>query len=194
MTTLKKYSPEYLAQVVRHAKRINSLHDLLTYLRSTWDWDLFGRRGARCFGDTRIQFTDIDMIVERNGHFLGIENKLPQAGEIDGGQFILFKKLLWTSPITIVIVWGEPEEKTVLKMQIWRQGVEENTPARFQLLPSLEAWLETVAHWFKWADAMPTIKYRGVLWSFDKQLLCHRLDIENAIPLEQERYNKLPGF
>ena len=115
MSALKKYSPEYLEQVVRHAKRIASINDLLTFLRSTWDWNLFGKQGARCFGDTKIRFTDIDMIVERNGYFLLIENKLSQAGDIDGGQLILFKKLLWVSPTTILIVWGEPEEKKVSK-------------------------------------------------------------------------------
>lgn len=157
-------------------------------LRSTWDWNLFGKRGPQCFGSL-IDLTDIDMIVERHGCFLATETKISEAPkDIPKGQRIMFQEMLWTAPITLCVVWGEAESRSVVRFEMWRKGLSLEQPARFMVEPSLDAWIQVYRDWFARADKLPTIEYRGPVWSFDKSpWVTSRIDIENATPLERER-------
>jgi len=69
-----------------------------------------------CFGNTRIEPTDVDGLVERNGHFLVLEAKKPGV-KIKQGQLWTFNALRNTGLFTILILWGEknmPQEMQVL--------------------------------------------------------------------------------
>jgi hypothetical protein len=72
------------------------------FMAGIWDWGCL--RG--CFGDTRIEPTDIDGLVERKGHFLLLETKAPTA-QIKGGQEIMFQALRATKRFTVLVIWGD---------------------------------------------------------------------------------------
>lgn len=105
-----------------------------------WDWGIL--RG--CFGQTRIEPTDIDGLVERRGKFLVIEAKSPDA-DLRVGQRITLEALRRTGLFTILIVWGETNEPQQLEM--WTsKGVFEPRPI------NLEELRKVVSEWFRWAD------------------------------------------
>jgi len=82
------------------------------YLESAWDWSIL--RG--CFGDSKIEPTDVDGLVEKNGRFLILEAKKPGV-RIKQGQMLTFNALRNTGLFTIIIVWGEnnrPQEMLVM--------------------------------------------------------------------------------
>ncbi|MGB9804995.1 hypothetical protein, partial [Desulfofundulus sp.] len=72
------------------------------YLESAWDWGIL----KGCFGGSRIEPTDIDGLVERNGRFLVLEAKKPGV-RIKQGQMLTFNALRNTGLFTIIVVWGE---------------------------------------------------------------------------------------
>lgn len=73
------------------------------YVNNLWDWSVLDG----CFGDTNIQVTDLDGVVERNGRFLILECKSHDA-DIPTGQDILFRRLMKTGYFTIFVIWGNP--------------------------------------------------------------------------------------
>lgn len=79
-----------------------TINNAEAYLRGVWDWGIL--RG--CFGETKIEPTDIDGCVERNGQFLVLETKAPTAS-VEQGQQITFDRMLSTGRFTVIIVWGE---------------------------------------------------------------------------------------
>jgi len=114
------------------------------YVAGIWDWGIL--RG--CFGETRIEPTDIDGLVERNGKFLLIEAKAPNV-ELKRGQQITFQALQKTGVFSILIVWGETNKPE--RMQLWtRKGEMLIDPA------SLDKLRQIVAKWFAWADGSGT--------------------------------------
>lgn len=89
-----------------------TIHRPDLYLESAWDWGIL----KGCFGTSKIEPTDIDGLVERNGRFLVLEAKKPGV-RIKQGQIITFNALRNTGLFTIVIVWGEnsnPQEMLVM--------------------------------------------------------------------------------
>lgn len=75
---------------------------------------------ADCFPG-RINFGDVDGLVEINGHFLMLEWK-SHHGEIPTGQRITYERLVDTGKFTIVIVCGNAETMEVTHGAVLRQG------------------------------------------------------------------------
>jgi hypothetical protein len=79
------------------------IRDAKAYVASLWNWKcLLG-----CFGP-KILPTDIDGFVERGGHFLFLETKLPKV-PVPIGQGLAFDRLVELPPITLIYIWGRPE-------------------------------------------------------------------------------------
>lgn len=117
------------------------------YLSNIWDWGIL--RG--CFGGTKIEPTDIDGFVERNGKFLVIEAKSPGV-ELKTGQLITFKRLIDTGCFTIIVVQGEtnsPERITLMT----RKTTQDYEGA------DLETLRHIVASWFRWANQTPVPRF-----------------------------------
>ncbi len=72
------------------------------FLDGIWDWAILDG----CFGETRIKPTDIDGLVERNGHFLMLECKSPGV-PVKQGQAMMLNRAVTTGFFTAMIVWGE---------------------------------------------------------------------------------------
>lgn len=112
------------------------------FLQGIWDWGVL--RG--CFGNTKIEPTDIDGFVERKGRFLVLETK-KSGVPVKTGQWWTFNSLVKTGYFTVIVVWGEngsPEEMQVLYP--------------LPLLPSekkkadLNDLRRVVAWWFQYAE------------------------------------------
>jgi hypothetical protein len=89
-----------------------TIRDIDRYVNNLWDWGFLDD----CFGGTRIRVTDLDGIVERNGHFLVLECKSHDA-QIPRGQAIMFEKMAATQLFTIFVIWGEqnrPERMRII--------------------------------------------------------------------------------
>lgn len=80
------------------------------YRDAAWDWGIL----MDCFGDGNIRPSDIDGIVEKNHHFLFIEAK-PRDKEIATGQAILFQHLARLPRVTVLILWGNVDDPTVME-------------------------------------------------------------------------------
>ena len=99
----------------------------------------------------RIGFTDVDGLVERNGHALVIELKRPGA-PLPTGQRIVLERMTTRmgDDFQAIVVWGSQDWSGPLEWQRWERG-----------RPSLRqpvTLAEIKAHcrkWFRWADARP---------------------------------------
>ena len=80
-----------------------------------WDWGFL--KAAGCFGTTKIEPTDIDGLVERNGYFLFKECKTPNV-PINTGQDILHKALVDTGVFTVVRIWGFADQSNVTDIEV----------------------------------------------------------------------------
>jgi len=116
------------------------------YKSNLWDWGIL----KGCFMDTKIEPTDIDGFVERNGKFLVIETKAPGV-EVKTGQSITFKRLIDTGKFTVMIVWGEANNPQKIKL-ITRRTTLDYDDATLDTMKSL------VSKWFLWANQAPTGK------------------------------------
>lgn len=113
-----------------------TIKNLEVFVENLWDWGFLDG----CFGGTRIRVTDIDGLVERNGHFLLIEAKSP-GKDVPTGQRILFDRLVQDKRWHVLIVWGEankPEE-----MQVWGRRKTRADEATVQ---------RAVRRWFEYAE------------------------------------------
>lgn len=81
------------------------------FLNGIWDWSILDG----CFGETRIKPTDIDGLVERNGHFLILECKAPGT-PVKQGQSIMLTRAVSTGYFTAMIVWGEQSRPEKLQI------------------------------------------------------------------------------
>ena len=81
------------------------------YVANLWDWGFLDG----CFGNTKIRVTDLDGLVERNGHFLFIEAKSSGVG-VPRGQQILFDRLIESGRNTVLVVWGEPNRPEMARL------------------------------------------------------------------------------
>lgn len=71
--------------------------------RYDWDWTPFNE----CFAPSRIRISDIDGVVERNGHFLFLEGKTDGA-VLPRGQAILLGRLGLLPGATVCLFYGHP--------------------------------------------------------------------------------------
>lgn len=76
----------------------------------------------RCFGG-KIEMSDIDGVVERNGYFLFMEWKKP-PGNLSTGQRIMLEKLSSKAGVTCIVVSGpvHPSANTSLRVQCFKAG------------------------------------------------------------------------
>lgn len=99
-----------------------SIHNKTLFMDNLWDWGFL----QRYLGGFGISPTDIDGMIERNGHILLLEAKSPGV-PIPLGQKIMFDHLvnatcphcsadcgLWD----VVVIWGKPNQPE--QMQMWR--------------------------------------------------------------------------
>jgi hypothetical protein len=77
-----------------------NIRSVASFMRSLPDWTEFNT----CFEPSRIRISDIDGIVERNGHFLVLDLKHPNA-TLNQGQSILYRQLA-KKGFTVVVVFG----------------------------------------------------------------------------------------
>ena len=68
----------------------------------------------------RIAMTDVDGVVEINGHFLFIEWK--RRGDVPAGQRIMFERLTRHPEFTILVVLGDPATMVVERYDVFRGG------------------------------------------------------------------------
>lgn len=113
------------------------------YVNNIWDWAIL--RG--CFGDTRIEPTDIDGLVERNGYLLLMETKAPGV-EIKQGQRITHSALVETGAFAVFNIWGRVNQPQHIQAHT-RWKLEEPSPC------DLASFRARVAAWFAWANAQP---------------------------------------
>lgn len=146
------------------------------YLDGVWDWAILNG----CFGDTKIKPTDLDGMVERNGHFLVIECKSPGV-PVKQGQAMTFNRLVATGMATVMIVWGEQNQPESLQIL---------SPSKTEFIDpcDLDLFRSQVYGWFLYADqqkigstAMPLLT-RDVLAMFES--LQTQLDVHNRLLLQ----------
>lgn len=106
------------------------------FLAARWDWSFL----EGCFGQTRISPSDIDACIERNGHFLWMENK-PADGSVPRGQARIFDRLRARGD-TVIVISGRQEEPP-WHMQIWPGPRRQVTKYEIR---------SYIAAWFSWAD------------------------------------------
>lgn len=82
-----------------------------SYLEGVWDWGIL----KGCFGDTKIEPTDIDGLVERRGHFLILETKKVDV-PVGFGQWKTFNAFIDTGYFMVIILWGS--QNNPIEMQI----------------------------------------------------------------------------
>ena len=107
------------------------------FAASWWDWTLFND----CFQPTKIRITDVDGLVERNGHFLLIETKgigvpVPQ------GQAILFDAIRRDSRWHVLVVWGDTNQPQ--RWKVWGY--------RAEFTGGMDDLRKLIRRWFRYAD------------------------------------------
>ena len=78
-----------------------TIRNLGNYLSQQWDWACL----KGCFGNTKIEPTDIDGIVERFGHFLLLETK-GVGVPLNTGQRIFLESWMGCPHHSAIIIWG----------------------------------------------------------------------------------------
>lgn len=125
-----------------------TIQDSDAFVRNLWDWACLDG----CFGDTRIQATDIDGAVERCGQFLFIETKEPGV-ILKQGQRIFYSALAQKSGVTVFVVWGKtgkPEE-----LQVYA-----NNGISKRYVCDLDKLRRFVAKWFELANKRLPVSIR----------------------------------
>lgn len=117
------------------------------YCSNLWDWGIL--RG--CFGMTRIEPTDIDGFVERNGKFLVLETKSPGV-DVKTGQMITFKRLIDTGYFTVLIVWGEANHPDRITLMTSKATIDKDNA-------DINTLRDIVGRWFEWANQTPLPKF-----------------------------------
>lgn len=100
-----------------------------------------------CF-PRRINFTDIDGVVEVNSSFLWLEWKSSSGDEIPTGQRILFERLTKTGSHTVFVVQGDPES-----MHVRRFGVVYRGRFGGWMTGDLRTLKVRMRRWAMWAQA-----------------------------------------
>jgi hypothetical protein len=114
------------------------------YMDALWDWGFLDD----CFA-YGIKVSDIDGVVERNGHMLFIEAKPPKK-KLSRGQLILFSNLA-RSGFCVMVLWGEPNKPECAL--IW-PPYEMNPSDEFEV--DKAAVHEIVRRWFVCVNQIPS--------------------------------------
>lgn len=90
------------------AIKVGNIRDLENFTAKLWPWDWLNE----CFSGG-IRPTDVDGMVERNGHFLFLEGKT-SGQSIPKGQEIALKKLslALADKVLILVLFGRPGQPT----------------------------------------------------------------------------------
>lgn len=129
-----------------------TINDPQAYVAGVWDWAIL--RG--CFGETRIEPTDVDGFVERNGRFLYLEVKRPGAS-IPFGQRLTLEALQRTGLFTVMVIWGPTNQPQ--RIQVFSPaGISNPMPC------DLVLFRRAVGAWFAQANARQDIRLRSVFF------------------------------
>jgi hypothetical protein len=109
------------------------------YMDTHWDWACLDG----CFG-SGIRPSDVDGIVEVNGHFLLMETKSPSA-HLSIGQ----RRMFLAFPGLVIVVWGEPGAPK--EMLVLDHGDE----VRPLGTATLDDFRKRVRAWFLYANGCP---------------------------------------
>jgi len=112
-----------------------------------FDWDWITEEIKKVSPSSKITPTDIDCVVERNGHYLIIETKNPGI-IIPRGQEILLNNLIHAKDFTVIRLWGKAETEEFNKVfgkvgGNWGQKIN---------LYGLEVARMSICEWFRWAN------------------------------------------
>lgn len=135
---------------------MGNIRDLEGFLGSYWDWEFLNK----CF--TRgIKVSDIDGIVERNGFFLVLETKRPNAGQ-PVGQRILFEQMVKTGRFSVIYIWGKPNEPDtithieIIKPKVWGKPSDFVTTGK--KVSSKGNLIQIVKNWYEKANSSHKLK------------------------------------
>ena len=93
--------------------------------------------------------SDIDGVIERNGHVLLIEWKTGHA-DIPTGQHITFETFAFKRGIPVLVIWGEPREMTTHKQRRYTTG-----GAIIDSTDDMEETGRRLNDWFQYAERYP---------------------------------------
>ena len=110
------------------------------FVASLWDWAILDG----CFGNTHIRPTDIDGLVERNGHFLYLETKLPGTATNEG-QERTWTSLVATKKFAVLVIWGYPGHPVSARLLFDGQVIEYD-PC------DIDKLREIVKRWYAYAE------------------------------------------
>jgi len=121
-----------------------------------WDCDKHGcfnikrRPKIEVFSDCfpgRINFGDVDGIVEINGRGLMLEWK-SDCKKLPLGQKIMYQKLTDTQKITVIVVIGDPETMICREAFVFFEGKETDRSSM-----DLEGVKFLIRRWVKWTQS-----------------------------------------
>jgi hypothetical protein len=115
---------------------MSNIKNMDAYIESIVDWSYLND----CF-DRGIQVTDIDGIVEANGHFLMLEAK-PATKPVGYGQRKMFGQFASMEKCFVLILWGDP----LSHYRLMGIGDEDRVPCTQREVKTL------VAEWFEWVE------------------------------------------
>lgn len=122
-----------------------TIRDMDKFVDGVWDWGVL----AGCFGNTRISPSDVDGEVERNGHFLTLEAKSPNAGISDGQMRKLMHRVRRGD--TVIVIWGEKGKPE--RIRIGRPYCLQEKQSEFYPNADLAKLRLLVSSWFDWANS-----------------------------------------
>jgi hypothetical protein len=108
---------------------------------------------AECFPG-RINFGDVDGIVEINGNALLLEWK-SEAQELPTGQRILYERLTHNGLCSAMIIVGDAETMIAVATSIFDRGIK--YPAHGYEPADLACIKDRLAAWSRWAERHPAI-------------------------------------
>lgn len=117
-----------------------TIRNLKAYVDGLWDWGFLDI----CFAPTKVKVSDVDGIVERNGHILYLEAKSLGKGIPDGQRIML--RSLAQHGCTVVVLWGHKNDPREM-MIWWPHSVE---PAD-KITVDISDVQNFVRSWFAWA-------------------------------------------
>lgn len=126
-----------------------TIRDIDKFVEGLWDWGIL----KGCFGNTKIEPTDVDGLVERKDRFLLLEaKKLGQ--DATNGQMMTYKSLVKLRCFFVLIIYGA-KNKPVLIQAITQYG-------NFRREVNLKHLREIVSRWYEYADGRYDITYDSV--------------------------------
>lgn len=124
------------------------------YVDSLWDWGFLDD----CFGGTGIRVSDIDGVVERNGHVLFIEAK-PLGKPVSAGQSRMFAQLA-ENGFSILVIWGDTDNPSECMLIHPKQLGGKRT----KMAATKDTIFEIVRRWFVWANHFPRHQLDNDKW------------------------------